>query len=63
MIAVITLLTGRVFDMSLRDDIILQKMRRKIAEVIQPMDTIWMDTVTVMWRTIINNNNNNEDYL
>ena len=61
MIAVITLLTGRVLDMSLRDDIILQKMRRKIAEVIQPMDTIWMDTVTVMWRTI-NNNNNNEDY-
>ena len=47
MIAVRTLLAGRVFDMSLRD-IILQKMRGKITEVILLTTTIGMGTVTAI---------------
>ena len=52
MIAVRTLLTGRVFDMSLCD-IILQKMRGKITEVILLTTTIGMGTVTAIWQTIM----------
>ena len=53
MIAVRTLLTVRVFDMSL-GDIILQKMRGKITEVIILLTTaIGMGTVTAIWQTIM----------
>ena len=52
MIAVRTLLTGHVFDMSLLD-IILQKTRGKITEVILLTTTIGMGTVTAIWQTIM----------
>ena len=52
MSAVITLLTGRVFDMSLRD-IILQKKRGKITEVLLLATTIGMGTITAIWQTIM----------
>ena len=38
--------------MSLKDDIILQKMRGKIVTGMQLMTTKGMDNVTVFWRTI-----------
>ena len=52
MSAMITLLTGRVFDMSLRD-IILQKKRGKITEVLLLATTIGMGTITAIWQTIM----------
>ena len=52
MVAMITLLTGLVIDMSLRD-IILQEMRGKITELILLMTKIGTGTVRVIWRTIL----------
>ena len=43
--------------MSLGDDITLQKMRGKIAKLIQLITTIGIDTVTFIWHTFMSERN------